>query len=361
MSEALKVGLIGTGMIAWSHLPAYIKHPDKLKLTALCDIRDDALKNYADKANVHDLYVDYKEMLKKADIDAVTICTSHDQHEPMVIAAAEAGKHILLEKPMGRNMAECRNMISAADKAGVIFMVGHDLRFLPHTLGIKQLIDSRELGEVRVTRCSLIMDMPGGFGKKHWLNDGEISGGGILLSGVIHQVDLMRYYIGNIKSVMGLCKSIQPEYINGAEDYACAAVEYENGAIGDVLGIATPTRCEYGLSYTIYGDKGTVISTSENAKSRVEQFGPAKASSVSRDSKAPGSQKIFARFEPVAPVYKGLVNDNPFINEIVHFYECCNNGTEPITSARDNLETVKVIFGIYESSMTGKKVELANL
>jgi len=361
MSQILKVGLIGTGMIAWSHLPAYLKHSDKLKLTALCDVREDALKKYADKAGVDSLYTDYKEMLKKADIDAVTICTSHDQHESMTIAAAEAGKHILLEKPMGRNINECRNMISATEKAGVIFMVGQDLRYLPNTLGIKHLIYSGELGNVRATRCSLFMDMPGGFGKGHWLNDGKIAGGGILMSGLIHHFDLLRYYIGNVKSVMGLCKTVQPDYINGAEDYACATLEFENGAIGDAIAIAAPTRSECGLYYAVYGDSGTIIATSENARSRVEQFGQAKVASRTRDNASSESEKVFGRFEPVEPVYDGLVSDDPFINEILHFYECCKNGSEPVTSGRDNLETIKVVFGIYESSRTGNKVELATL
>lgn len=131
MAKSLKVGLIGTGRMGRAHLPAYQQFPDKVKLTAVCDIREDAVRQYAKDAGVEAVYTDVGEMLKDADIDAVDICTIHDQHLPQVIAAAEAGKHVLVEKAMGRNLAECREMIAATDKAGVTFMVAQNLRYAP--------------------------------------------------------------------------------------------------------------------------------------------------------------------------------------------------------------------------------------
>lgn len=166
MSKPLKVGLVGTGSISYYHLPAYTQFPDTVKLTAICDIRPEAMKSFGEKSGVKDQYADFSEMLKKADIDAVDICTIHDQHEAQVVAAAEAGKQIFLEKPMGLNVKQCNNMVNAAKKAGVTLMVGHDLRYMPHSLAIKRIIESGELGQIRMTRCVLIanMDFGGGGG-----------------------------------------------------------------------------------------------------------------------------------------------------------------------------------------------------
>ena len=94
MSKPLKVGLIGTGGISRQHLPAYEQFPEQVKLKAVCDIFEEAAKERAKQANVSDIYVDYKKMLSEADIDAVDICTNHDTHAEMTIAAAEAGKHV---------------------------------------------------------------------------------------------------------------------------------------------------------------------------------------------------------------------------------------------------------------------------
>ena len=140
MPEPFKIGLIGTGGISRAHLPVYEQFPEKVKLTAVCDIIEEAAKERARDANVDAIYTDYQKMLEEADIDAVDICTGHDTHAPIVIAAAEAGKHALVEKPMGNSMQECRDMIAAADKAGVTLMVAHMLRFSPSTEAVRQLL-----------------------------------------------------------------------------------------------------------------------------------------------------------------------------------------------------------------------------
>lgn len=356
MAGPLKVGLVGTGSISFYHLPAYMQYPETVKLTAVCDIRPEAMEKFSQKSGVTDCYSDFTEMLKKADIDAVDICTIHDQHEAQVLAAVKAGKQVFLEKPMGINVAQCQNMVNAAKKAGVTFMVGHDLRYMPHTLAIKRIIESGELGQVRMTRCVLIANMGfaagGGYQLGSWLNDPKRAGGGMMISGIIHQVDLMRYFIGDITSVNAINRSIHNK---NTEEYACATLEFENGAIGNVLVIGSSVRSPLGCEYTLFGDEGTIIST--QAENRTYQFGQGTIASKKRGNEG----ESFNTFRPIEPVREQFPGDDPFINEILHFAECCRNGKEPLTSGRDNLGTIKTIFGIYKSFKTGKKVELASL
>ena len=357
MSNPLKVGLVGTGSISWYHLTVFQKYPETVKLTAVCDIRREEMEKFAQKANVTDCYSDYFEMLKKADIDAVDICTIHDQHEPQVLAAAAAGKQIFLEKPMGRNLQECNNMVLAAKRAGVTFMIGHDLRFMPHSLAIKRIIESGELGQIRVTRCVLIANMVTGGGYKlgSWLSDPKRSGGGIVISGLIHQIDLLRYFVGDIKTVQAVSRSVHPQYLTGAEEYACATFEFENGTIGDALIIGSSMRSPVGAQYTLYGDDGTIYST--QSENRTFQFGPGMIASAKRGNKG----EAFNNFSPIEPAMDSLAGDDPFVNEILHFADCCRQGKEPLTGAADNLNTIKVVFAIYESFKTGKKVDLSSL
>jgi UDP-N-acetyl-2-amino-2-deoxyglucuronate dehydrogenase len=102
MSGPLKVGLVGTGSIARAHLPAFQQFPDRVQLTAVCDIREEAAGRFAANAGNIPVYTDLASMLREADVDAVGICTVHDQHRHQVIAAAESGRHVLLEKPVNR-------------------------------------------------------------------------------------------------------------------------------------------------------------------------------------------------------------------------------------------------------------------
>lgn len=350
----LKVGLAGTGAIARYHLNAYRNHPDKLKLTAVCDIRPDAMEKFAREAGVTDCYCSFEEMLEKADIDAVDICTIHDQHEAQVLAAAAAGKQVFLEKPMGISLQQCRNMVDAANKAGVTFMVGHDLRYMPHTIAIKQCIESGELGPVRMTRCVLISNMDfgsGGYPLGSWLNDPKRAGGGMVISGIIHQIDLMRYFVGDVASVNAINRSVR---LPDVEEYACAMLEYENGAIGDVLVIGSATRSPVGCQYTLYGDEGTIFST--QAEDRTYQFSHGMIASRRRGNEG----AAFNDFTPIEPVRGPYPGDDPFVNELLHFAECCRDHKEPLTCGRDNLNTIRVIFGIYESIRSGKRVDLAS-
>lgn len=376
MSKPLKVGLIGTGGISRAHLPAYAQFPEEVKLTAVCDIFEDAAQERAKEANVDDIYLDYETMLKEADIDAVDICTGHDTHAAIVIAAAEAGKHALVEKPMGNNIQECRDMIAAADKAGVTFMVAHMLRHSPHTEAVRQLLQAGELGTIRAAHINVTMNAVGTLREGHWMLDGH-AGGGIGMTNTIHEVDLVRHFIGDVKTVSGVRKSVSPRLLNGAEDMLCATLEFESGAVGTVLSLWRAARSPESQSYTLFGDEGTLKSLPKLPIYRGDHFGPVSVSSPTRDTPetAPinrrearesgrqfkGLEDILGHFVELEGGTWGLPSDDCFTNEILHFAECCQEGKEPISSGRENLGSIKIIYAMYESAKTGKAVDLASL
>ena len=362
MAKPLKVGLIGTGGISNRHMDAYLRFPDRVRLTAVCDIVRPLAEQYASKTGVDAIYTDYEEMLRQADVDAVDICTGHAHHAAPAIAAAKAGKHVLTEKSMAITLAECRAMIEAADAAGVTLMVAQHLRHSPEAAAVKRLIDDGGLGEIQAARTHVIMNGP----KKGWMNDAK-EGGGVLLLNTIHHVDLLRYYIGNVKRVTGIRRSVQPQMANGAEDLAAATMEFENGAIGDLFASWTTYVAPAGASYTVIGSKGTVQSTLPElgqSDSPVRHFGDVLfAAKEELDPRKPEDlQKIIhPPFEPLPAPSEDLPSPNLFVNEILHFEECIRDGKEPVSSGRDNIETMKIIVGIGESSSAGKAIALADL
>lgn len=380
MANPLRVGLVGTGRIARGHMAAYLEYSDRIQLAAVCDIVESGARQYAKQAQVDDVYTDFDEMLRSARIDAVDICTSHDQHPPQAIAAASAGKHVLVEKAMAHTLQACRDMVEAADKAGVTLMVAQNLRYLPESVAVKRLIDEGKMGEIQAVRTHQIMNATRSNPMGHWMNDKQ-AGGGILMTNTIHHVDLLRYYIGNVRRVTGFWKSVQPEMVNGAEDLVVATLEFENGAIGDVFGNWTTSLVPESMSYMVFGSNGTLHSTPPSGRTS-SQFGDIMVSlksaereeerrlamdelqrstrsgaNISRDLQ----NRLRPVFEPVVTRDGDLPTTNSIINEILHFEECCRTGKEPITSGHDNIETMKMITGIYESSRTGKVVELATL
>lgn len=358
MSKPLKVGLVGAGRIAEAHMAAYTEHADRVQLTAVCDIVEDSARKRAKQAGIDAVYTDFETLLKEADVDALDILTRHDQHPYHSIAAMEAGKHVLTEKAMASTLKGCRDMIDAADKAGVTLMVAQNLRYSPDAAAVKRLIDDGELGTVHAARCQIVFPILMGTPAGHWMTDGDLAGGGIGMTNVIHQVDLLRYYIGNVKRVSGFIRTVQPELINGAEDLLCATLEFENGAIGDVFASWTTFRVPESISLIVIGSDGTTHSTPPTPQDiPAAQFGTTMVSCEKRDRKG----KSRRAFEAVEPIPGAVPTGNCFINEILHFEECCRESKEPLTSGKDNIETVKVIMGIYESARTGKTIDLDTL
>ena len=200
MAKPLKVGLVGTGGISRRHLPAYQQFPDQVQLTAACDIVEDAVAEFGQRNQVDAIYTDFGKMLREADIDAVDICTAHNAHAPLAIAAAEAGKHAITEKPMAISLDECRQMIGAADKAGVTLMVAQHLRHTLEAKAVKRMLDEGTLGAIRAVKTHAIQG--GGrprrraHGISQWGRDKALAGGGILMMVSVHHIDLLRYYAG---------------------------------------------------------------------------------------------------------------------------------------------------------------------
>ena len=383
MAEPMKVGLIGTGGISNRHMIPYLDRPDRVRLTAVCDVVESLAQEYAKKAGVEAIYLDFNEMLRDADIDAVDICTGHSSHAPLAIAAAKAGKHVIVEKAMAHTLQGCRDMIEAADKAGVTLMVAQHLRYSPEARAVKRFIDEGNLGEIRAARTHTLGGGGGDRRPNDWMKDGK-GGGGVMLVQSVHHLDLLRFYIGNVKRVMGISRSIQPNFLNDADDLVAATLEFENGAVGDLLASwSTPVSPE-GMSYMIFGSEGTVHSTpptiEQSLEAPVRQFGTIMYSVRDEEQEKEQARAMASgplrrpltrerletmmrrpTFEPMPTNDTGLPSDDYFTNEILHFEECCRTGKEPISSGRDNLETMKIIFGIFESSRTGNVIDLADL
>ena len=210
MAEPLRVGLIGAGGISRQHLPGYQLDPERVRLAAVCDIREEAAQEFASEAEIDAsaIFTDAREMCELADIDAVDICTIHDTHAELAIAAAEAGKHVLLEKPMAISVDECRAIVEATEAAGVTFMVAQHLRHVPSYVALRRRIQAGELGRIWSARTDTFLTaaledpnqpiaMPPGW----WGFDGKRGGGGVVTLLSVHHLDLMRFFVGEVVRV----------------------------------------------------------------------------------------------------------------------------------------------------------------
>src|SRR5947209_16182127 len=175
MAEPVRVALIGCGGIATAHLAGYRSLPELGRIVVACDADPDSARRRAQETGAEACF-DYRAALARDDVEAVDLCLPHDLHEPVTRAAAAAGKHVLVEKPIARNLAEAGRMIAACAEAGVHLMVAHCQRFSADRQTAKRLVDEGAIGRIYLMRTdhNQWVDYPSG----HWINDPVKLGGG---------------------------------------------------------------------------------------------------------------------------------------------------------------------------------------
>ena len=206
--EKIKIGLIGCGSISHLiHIPG-LKISPGVALLSACDSSLDSARSTAEKYGFAKVTSDYQDVLQDAEIDAVVIATPNDLHRPISLAAIRAGKHILCEKPLGLNLAECDEMVMEAQKSWKVNMVSFVYRFTPAIRYMKYLVDSGALGEIRHLRAFYLQRVPEVW--LGWRSRRSQAGSGTLGDIGSHIIDLAHYLMGDIKSVSSWVKTFLP-------------------------------------------------------------------------------------------------------------------------------------------------------
>ena len=200
-----RIGVIGCGVIADLTVWGY-REDERVEIRAVCDSDAKKAEAKAREWGASKVYNDYRELLADKEIDAVEIITPHDLHRPMAVEAAKTGKHISVQKPMARNVSECREMIAAANGAGVLLRVNDPYVFYPPIVKAKELIDSGEIGDpsmirVRTTVGSMECGWEVDPGAWEWRFDQKRSGGGNMLDDMHHKFAVALFLGGEVEKV----------------------------------------------------------------------------------------------------------------------------------------------------------------
>jgi UDP-N-acetylglucosamine 3-dehydrogenase len=226
--KKIGVGMIGTGNIADLHSIGYIKN-EHSKIVAVADVRESIAEEKRKAFGAEKSYSDYNQLLRDESVDAVDVCVPNFLHSKIAIAAAEAGKHVLVEKPMAITIAECDEMISAARRNGVKLMVGHNQIFYPPHQETRRLIQE-EIGRPIL----LLTRLHNGFRQnKGWRADRSSVGGGFFIEACVHRLYLARYLIGEPKTIFCRMTKIFPDTV--AEDIAQVTMDFENRIQGSLI------------------------------------------------------------------------------------------------------------------------------
>ncbi|MFV0442613.1 MAG: Gfo/Idh/MocA family protein [Planctomycetaceae bacterium] len=341
-------GVVGTGMIAGFHARA-LEAISGAKLVGAFD----ALAERADKFAATEsciAYSDLDKMLANPDIHVVTICTPSGAHRDAAVAAAQAGKHLLVEKPLEITLARCDDIINACAKAGVLCGGILPSRFTPANLALKQAIDSGRFGKltlgdtyVKWWRTQAYYDQGG------WRGTWKLDGGGAYMNQAIHNVDLLQWFMGDVTEVCGMTSTLAHERIE-VEDVGTAIVKFKSGALGT---LEASTSVYPGLlkKTEIHGTEGCVIVEQDDIL--VWDF----------QNSQPGDDEIREKFARKAANTGGAADPSaisfvPHQKQFEDFIDAIQTGRKPLVDGAAARKSVEIILAIYESSWTGRKVSL---
>lgn len=340
--RVLGFGIIGCGMIARWHANA-VKSIPGARLIGVTDTFEQSRKAFAKEYEVKD-FDSVEALLKAPEIDVICICTPSGLHAPLAIQAAEAGKHVIVEKPMALTLKEADDVIKAVEANKVKMAVISQLRFTPAVMKIKETVDKGELG--RLVCGDIYMKYYRSqeyYDKGGWRGTWKMDGGGALMNQGIHGVDLLLYMMGPVKSVFAYTRTLARKI--EVEDTAAAVVEFKNGAIGVIQGTTSvfpgaPRRLE------ISGDKGTIVLEEDSIASWSIE-----GQEIPEDIKLGHTENMSAS-NPAAFGFEG------HIKQISDMVDAIKYDRKPMVDQYDGRRPVELIVSIYESSRTGKSVEL---
>jgi predicted dehydrogenase len=243
----------------------------------------ESAQSAADAFNIPHVYDDWEKMLNEHQFDLVCIATPVIHHAPMALAALKAGAHVLCEKPMAMNAEESTAMLNTAENLGKIHIMGHELRFNPNRRKIHQLIADGYIGEVRhvnIINVANSMGDPASRPENDWWSLAEM-GGGRLGANSSHQIDLLRFWLGDVKAINGQIATMVPDrtgkdtgnaWTATADDQTSFLMEMKNGALAHVF-LSGAARHTIGNSTHIFGSEGTIILFDKDEKLMVAKAG----------------------------------------------------------------------------------------
>jgi predicted dehydrogenase len=339
----VRIGLIGTGFVADIHAAAARMVGD-VELVVVASPTPGKAAHFARERGIAHAFEDYRELLKLKDLDLVTLALPNDLHAQAAVDAAAAGKHVVCEKPLCRNLEEADRMIEACRRAGVLLLYAEELCFAPKYVRAKTLVDEGALG-----RPFLVKQSEEHFGPHSpWFWDVNRSGGGVLLDMGCHSIEFARWVFGKpkVKRVSATMGTYVHKAKTRGEDHSICVVEYEGGQVGVAENSwarqgGVDDRCE------IYGSGGFTRADLLRGSALLTYSEGGYGYAVEKAATTKGY--TFTMFEEIW--------NYGFPQEIQHFARCVQGKEKPVETGEDGREVLKIMLAAYEAAGTGKRID----
>lgn len=324
---ALRTAIIGCGLIGNKRAKALGDCP----LVAAIDSNPSRANQLASQFSGCSAGDDWNAAVRRSDVDLVIVATTNNMLAPVTLAAIQAGKHVLVEKPAARRAEELAPVLAAAQKSGVVVKVGFNHRFHPSFVKAREIVDSGVLGPMMLIRARY--GHGGRLGmEKEWRGDPEIAGGGEMLDQGVHLIDLSRWFLGEFAEVTGCCATF---FWNWAvEDNGFAMLRTGSGQIAWLH--ASCTEWKNLFSFEIYGKHGKLHIEGLGGSYGVERL------SFYRMLPQMGP--------PETTIWEYPGDDTSWKAEFAHLRECIETHSIPSGSLQDAIAALRIVGELYDQS-----------
>lgn len=343
--------IVGCGVISRTHAKAIAALPDAHLVAAVDVVPEKARALTAQFGG--DPETDLHRVLARPDVDVVAVCVPSGLHAEVGCQAAEAGKHILVEKPIDITLAAADRLIETARRTGVTFGVISQHRFDAGVREMKDVIASGRLGRLLLGDAFIKWYRTQEYyDSGEWRGTWALDGGGCLMNQGVHYVDLLRWMMGPVKSIVAKCRTAA--HTIEVEDIATALLTFENGATG-VLEASTAVYPGMGERLEISGTGGTLVVESGVMRVRELKDYHGETSFYGRRVEAHQPASADGAADPAS------ISGNSHQSQIQDFLEAIDQDRDPFVTGSEARHALEVILGVYDSAQRGSEVQLSSL
>lgn len=341
------VAIVGAGGISGNHIEAFLDFPERCRIEVIADINREAAEEQCKKYGLEcRIVTDPMRVAEDHSVDLVAICTPPASHATLSIACLEAGKNVILEKPMAPSLEECERILDAADRSGKLFSVIAQNRFRTPAWRMKKVLDSGILGDIRHIQVNSYWWRTPAYYDMDWRGTWEVEGGGCTLIHSVHHIDLMLWMVGMPYEILSVVDNLAHEN-SEVEDISMSLLRFKP----HILGQLTSSLVHHGedQSITVQADRGGIAMPWKPLASTAGK--PDNGFPIGNDA------KFLAELE-------GFYNSIPALEHEGHagqvedVLNALDSGREPLLTGRDALNAINVIQGVYESAFMRRPVAL---
>ena len=341
-----RVAVLGAGFIADIHLESYKRFVPDAEVTAIYSRNPDRADRIAKHWGIPRAFSDVDALIAEAECDVVDICLPNFLHHRVTLAAARAGKHVIIEKPLCMTLEQADEMIAVCQQHDRRLMYAEELCFAPKYERVRQLVKEGAIGDVHMLKQLEKHSGP----HSDWFYDINQSGGGVLMDMGCHAFAWFRWMLGGnptVKSVWATMSTVRHQARTRGEDNAVCVVEFENGVIGLAEdGWAKPGGMDDRIE--VYGTKGV---------SFADLFRGNSSETYSEEGYSYAAEKAGSTQGWTYTMFEEVFNQG-YPHELQHFIDCVRRDRTPLVTGEDGRAVLEIIYAAYASARSGSKVPL---